>query len=364
MIYAKQGVDCLTPYIAGKSISEVQREYGLSEVVKLASNENPLGCSPLAQRAIRDMAAEAAIYPDGGCHDLRMRLADELGVDSAMLVFGTGSDGLIELVGKTFLDRGDNAVMSEKTFSLYHTNTVAAGAAPVTVPLRGDFVMDTAAIARAVDSHTRVVWLCNPNNPTGTVYTQAEQEALLDAVPSGVLVVVDEAYYEYACGQDGYPDTLAAVQVRPNVLVLRTFSKIHGLAGLRVGYGIGHPDIIRQMERVRAPFNVNSFAQAAALASLDDPAFREQSLACNREGYTYLTAGLKQRGLRFLPSSTNFLMVDTGRDSRAVFEGLLRHGVIVKAGAGFGMDTFLRVTIGTQPQCEAFLRALDGVFAE
>ncbi len=358
MIPQKNGFDGLSPYVAGKPIEEVQREYGLAHVTKLASNENPMGAGPLARQAIVDTAQDCFRYPDGACHALREKLAAHVGISADHLVFGTGSDGLIELTAKTFLAPGDEAVMSQSTFSLYHTNTVAAGATPVEVPLTGALGLDLAAFAHAITPRTRVVWLCNPNNPTGTLYTQAEQDRLLDAIPPEVLVVVDEAYFEYARECASYPDTIQDVRKRNNVLVLRTFSKIYGLAGLRVGYGIGSPDIITEMEKVRAPFNVSIVAQAAACASLDDHTYVADSLKLNRENYTYLTEQLQNRKVPYVPSYANFVLVDVGMDSAEAQEQLLRRGVIVKAGAPFGLPHHIRVSVGTREECDDFLRAL------
>lgn len=363
MIISKPGFDCLSPYVAGKPLKEVQRQYGLTDVIKLASNENPLGMSRLAKQAMAEAIETCHLYPDGGCTDLRAALSERLHVSSDRLVFGTGSDGLIELIGKAFLAPGDRAVMADKTFSLYYTNTVANGAEPVVVPLSGSFVFDTVRMAEAAKQGAKVLWLCNPNNPTGTIYRAVQQKTLLDAVPDDVLVVIDEAYYEYACGDAEYPNSLAEAMNRDNVIVLRTFSKIYGLAGLRVGYGIASPAVVREMEKVRAPFNVNQMAQAAAVASLQDDGFVADSLALNREGEAYLRKELAERGMRVLPSYTNFLMIDTGMDSVMLFEALLKRGVIVKAGAPWNMPTFLRVTIGSIEQCSRFIAALDDIMS-
>ena len=352
----------LAPYAAGKPVDEVKRELGLSRVVKLASNENPYGLSDAARTAIINAAAGSNIYPDGAAYSLRGALADRLGVGGDELIFGTGSDGLIELLAKTFLSAGDEAIMPDPSFALYNSNTLAAGAVPVKVPLRADYKMDLDAMADRITDRTRIIWLCHPNNPTGEISGGAELLRFLEAVPEDVLVVSDEAYYEFASGRDGYFESLASR--RENLITLRTFSKLHGLAGLRVGYGIADAAVISELEKVRSPFNVNSLAQAAAAASLTDAAFAAMTLEKNAENMKYLCGRLDEMGLYHIPSYTNFIAVNVGMDSQKAFSALLSRGYIVKGGHVLGMNGFLRVTVGTREECEGFINALSEVISE
>lgn len=361
MVKAKQSLDAVAPYAPGRPVSEIKRRFGLSHVVKLASNENPLGASPHAKEAARQAAEDVFMYPDPAAYELRTALSEKLGIAPESFIFGTGSDGLIELVCKTFLTAGDEAVMPDPSFSLYELNVRAAGATPVKLPLNEAWQYNPANMAALVTPHTKVVFLCNPNNPTGAYYPQEQQAALLRLLPKHVLVVLDEAYYEYACHNENYPDSAAALAEYDNILILRTFSKIYGLAGLRIGYGIAAPELIAQMEKVRAPFNVSSPAQAAAVAALTDTDFVTRSLTANEAAMAYMQNALSQMGLSFVPSAANFIAVNVRRDAQTVYEALLARGYIVKGGHVLGMPNYLRVTIGTQQECEGFIAALNAV---
>jgi len=364
MITAKNSLAGVAPYAPGRPISEIKRKYGLEHVVKLASNENPLGASPKAKEAVKKTAEDVFLYPDPDSYNLRTALAGHHGLSPEQFVFGTGSDGLIELICKTFLGEGDESIMPAPSFSLYALNVLATGAKPVEVSLDENFQYSPLAMLPYVTDRTKVIWLCNPNNPTGGIFSEKEQTEFLERVPENILVVIDEAYYEYACHAEEYPDSLAQLKTRKNVLILRTFSKIYGLAGLRVGYGMGNSAVISEMEKTRPPFNVCSPAQAAAEASLSDCDFVNRSISENRKNLAYLENAFTAMGLSFVKSYTNFIAVNTGKDSKTVYERLLELGYIVKGGHVLGMPGYLRVTVGTREECEGFVNALKKVLEE
>jgi histidinol-phosphate aminotransferase len=349
----------LKPYVPGKPIEEAKREYGLSEFIKLASNENPLGPSPLAVAAIREAAAHVELYPDAACYQLTRDLAAYWEVEPENLILGNGSDEIIQLIGLAFVEPGDEVLTARPSFVRYEAAAVLNNGVFIETPLR-EFRFDLAAMAERLSDRTRVIFIANPNNPTGTMVTRTELERFLDRVPERALVVMDEAYFEYVDAPD-YPHSWEYVRQGRNVIVLRTFSKIYGLAGLRVGYGMARPELVRYLDQVREPFNVNSLAQVAACASLRDSNQVERSCRVNREGKAVLTAAFDAMGLPYAPTQANFILVDVKRDSREVYEGLLRRGVIVRTGDIFGLPTHLRVTIGTADQNERFLQALRSV---
>jgi histidinol-phosphate aminotransferase len=348
----------ITPYSPGKPIEELERELGIAGSIKLASNENPRGPSPKALAALSDATKTLHRYPDGGGHYLRLALAERWKVSPDQIILGNGSDEVITLLTKAFLAPGDEAVMAEPSFIVYKIDVTAEHAKPVTVPLN-EFRHDLPAMAKAVTARTRLVFVCNPNNPTGTYVTAAEVGAFLQAIPPDVIVVFDEAYYEYVTAAD-YPDTLAILKSGRNVVLLRTFSKIYGLAGLRIGYGLTTPEIVQHLNRIRPPFNTNSLAQKAALAALSDEEHVRESRRLNREGMDTLTERLKALGLSVVPSQANFLYFDVKQDGKAVFEALLRQGVIVRHLGG----AFLRVTIGLSQENERFITALQAVLSK
>jgi len=350
-------IESLVPYPPGKPIEELERELGITGSIKLASNENPLGPSPEALEAVSAALSSLNRYPDGSCFYLRQRLSEALGVDAASLVFGNGSNEIIELLVRAFLDRGE-AVMGDPSFAVYPLAVKAAGGVAVKVPLTG-FRHDLAAMARAVTGATRLVFIANPNNPTGTIVGARELNAFMDDLPEDVVVCVDEAYYEFARSDD-YPRTLDFIERGRNVIALRTFSKAYGLAGLRVGYGIARPALVDYLDRVRQPFNVNSLAQAAAVAAVGDTAHLEAAVRNNARGLEYLYAGVASLGLEYVPTETNFLMIRVG-DGRGVYEGLLKKGVITRPMAGYGMDEYIRVTVGLPEENERFMAALTEV---
>lgn len=364
MIRGKKSIEPIAPYPAGKPIDEVKRELGLEKVVKLASNENPFGCSEKAQKAMEEALRQSSLYPDGYCYELRAALAKKHGIAPECFAFGTGSDGLIELICKAILEPEDESIIPAPSFSLYETNVRAAGAAPVVVETGADYRLKLSEMAAAVSERTKILWLCNPNNPTGLIYSAEEQKALLQSVPKTVLVVLDEAYFEFAKENESYPDSESLLAEYDNIIILRTFSKVYGLAGLRVGYAMANEAVIQQLERVRAPFNVNLIAQRGAVAALEDVDFTEYTIQQNFENREVLYKGFEKLGLSYLPSHTNFVAVNVQRDSKAVYEALLRKGYIVKGGHALGMSEYLRVSVGTKQECEGFLIALEEVLNE
>lgn len=350
-----QHIASLVPYLPGKPVEELERELGIPQAVKLASNENPRGPSPKACAALAQAAATLNRYPDGGGYKLRQALAGRWKVSPDQIVLGNGSDEILGLLTRAFLSPGDEAVMADHTFVIYKMVVTAARGRSIEVPLK-DWRHNLPAMADAVTSRTRLLFVCNPNNPTGTIVTASEVEALLARIPDNVLVVFDEAYYEYVRSAD-FPDSLAYLGQGRNVAVLRTFSKIYGLAGLRIGYGITTPDIAGYLNRVRPPFNVNSLAQQAALAALEDEDHVTQSRALNDGEMVRVRDGLSAIGLRVLPSEANFLYFDVQQDGAAVFTALLREGVIVRHIGG----QMIRVSIGLPEENDRFLQALKTV---
>jgi histidinol-phosphate aminotransferase len=358
------GVQSITPYEPGKPIEEVAREYGVTDAVKLASNENPLGASPLALEAMRASLAQVALYPDGAGFALRNRLAARHGVASEQITLGNGSNDVLDLVARAFAGIGREVVFSQYAFAVYPIVTQAVSARARETPAlayeSGGFGHDLQAMMAAVNETTAVVFVANPNNPTGTWLDRAALEAFLEGVPQHVIVVVDEAYFEYV-EEPAYPDTVPWIQRFPNLVVTRTFSKIFGLAGLRAGYAVSHPEVADLLNRVRQPFNVNTLAQVAAVAALDDHDHVRRARQINREGMRYIIEGMEKLGLAFILSAGNFVCTDMGRPALPVYEALLRQGVIVRPLAGYEMPDHLRVTVGTPDENERFLEALKKV---
>ncbi|MCM3126571.1 histidinol-phosphate transaminase [Paenibacillus provencensis] len=345
-------------YKPGKPIEEVKRELGLSEVIKLASNENPYGTSPTAREAIQAELMNLSIYPDGSAGDLTADLAEHLNVSREQIIFGAGSDEVIALITRAFLVSGDETIMADQTFSVYKSNADIEGAVSIEVPLV-DGKHDLEGMLEKVTSNTKIIWVCNPNNPTGTIVTEAELVSFLDRVPQDIMVVLDEAYYEYVT-DTAYPQTIPLLDKYANLVVLRTFSKIYGLAALRIGYGVAQPEIISLINKVREPFNTNRLGQSAARAALSDQAFVTECRDLNREGVTYLQGEFERLGLHYFATHGNFIMVEAGRPAGEMFDALLRQGIIVRPGFQI-YPTYIRVSVGTKEQNETFIRALENV---
>jgi histidinol-phosphate aminotransferase len=361
----------IAPYIGGKPIEEVAREFGLdpAKIVKLASNENPLGIPDSARRAMEAAMAELGRYPDDAGFDLKRVLCEKLGVTDDWLVLGAGSSDILITAAMTFAGNGGRVVHSRYGFMVYGLAAQKVGAEAVVVPTTAGFGHDLDAMLAAVvgvdDEPAALVYVANPSNPTGTFLTPAEIEAFLVKVPTGTVVVLDEAYTEYLAPEQRF-DSVQWVKRFPNLLVSRTFSKAYGLAGLRIGYGIAQPTLTNLMNRVRAAFNVNALAQAAAIAALRDQAFLDESYRVNRDGYLQLTAAFDAAGITYIPSSGNFVLFKAGDTADAgarVNLALLRQGVIVRPVANYGLPQWLRVSIGTEPENAAFLAALQVALA-
>jgi len=348
----------IRPYVPGKPVEELERERGIS-AIKMASNENPLGPSPLALEAVRQHLFQAHRYPIGDGFYLRRKLAERLGVSMEEIILGSGSTDVIELVARTFLTSADDVITSRHSFVMYTLAVQEMNSLMIYAPLKKD-TYDLDAILDLITPRTKVIFLANPNNPTGTMVKAAEVDRFLDRVPSHIIVVLDEAYYEYVQDPD-YSHALEYVRQKKPVIVLRTFSKIYGLAGLRVGYGIAHGEFISCLNKVRSPFNTTSVAQAAALAALDDEGHVRKSIESNRQGYQHLTHEFDRLGVRFVPSVTNFIFVDIRRDCMETYQRLLERGVIVRPLKSNGFPTAVRVTIGTPDENAKFIQSLKEI---
>jgi histidinol-phosphate aminotransferase len=357
-IHAPDHVRGIAPYQAGKPISELAREYGLDEarIVKLASNENPLGMPESARRASVEALADLARYPDSNGFALKAAISARFGVPAEWITLGNGSNDVLELAAHALAQPGESIVYAQYSFAVYALATQEVGARAIVVPAK-DHGHDLDAMRAAIAADTRIVFIANPNNPTGTFVTAAQVERFLASVPQDVVVVLDEAYNEYLAPELRF-DSARWVERYPNLLVSRTMSKAYGLAGLRVGFGIAQPELTDLLNRVRQPFNVNSVAQAAAVAALGDEAFLARSFELNRDGLNRLQSAFAERGLQYVPSFGNFVLVRVG-EAGAVYERLLRDGVIVRPVGGYGLPEWLRVSIGLPEENEAFLRALD-----
>jgi histidinol-phosphate aminotransferase len=355
----------MRPYVPGKPIEEVKRELGLDRVVKLASNENPFGPSPKAVEAVRAAATEMHIYPDGAAFELRAAIARKFGVDAKSVIVGNGSDELIHLLGLLFLSEPEDELMvGDPSFSRYDASAHLAAARLVKVPLDAHFVHDLAAMADAITERTRLIYIANPNNPTGTIVRRREMETFLARVPETVAIVLDEAYFEFAREEADFPNALDYVREgRPNVVALRTFSKAQGLAGIRVGYGFAPPAICDAIDRAREPFDVNRLAQVAAIAALDDDAHVARTVEHNRRGIEMLSALLREAGATPCESFGNFVYADFGRPTRPIFQALLERGVITRAGDLLGNSQCLRISIGTQDELDTFAEVFREVMA-
>lgn len=356
---AASGVQDLHPYQPGKPPEELERELGLKNVVKLASNENPLGPSPKAIAAIKEYLNKISFYPDSGGYRLKEALSDKFSISPDQITLGNGSNDVLDLVARAYLRPGDEVVFSEYAFVVYSIVTQACGAKAVVTPSR-EWGHDLEAMLAAITSRTRIVFIANPNNPTGTWVTQEQLAGFLAQVPSHTLVVLDEAYIEYAC-KDELPDGLDFLEKYPNLIVTRTFSKAYGLAGLRVGYSVSNLQIANVLSRVRQPFNVNSLALIAAENALGDDEHIAKTIQTNNAGRPFLENELHGLGLTTIPSVGNFITVDFKRDAIPVYQAMLEQGVIVRPVANYGMPHHLRISIGTRPENERCLSVLQKV---
>ena len=360
---ATTGVQSLSPYQAGKPIDELKREYGVSDVIKLASNENPLGPSPKVISAIENELSELSRYPDGNGFDLKSVLAIKYSVPENQITLGNGSNDILEILTRAFVTSQHEIIFSQHAFVVYPIVTQAVGAKAVVVPAK-NWGHDLNAMQQAVTDKTRLIFIANPNNPTGTWLSNKELTSFMKAVPENVLVVLDEAYFEFAdndINAENYPNGVELGKQFPNLIVTRTFSKAYGLAGLRVGYSISDPQVADALNRVRQPFNVNSLALKAAEIAVGDVEYLEKGLRLNADGMCYLISAFDKMNLSYIPSVGNFICVNVGDNAMKVYDDLLYEGVIVRPVANYEMPEYLRITIGTEKENERFITALDKV---
>lgn len=363
---ATAGVQSLVPYKGGKPIEELERELGLSHIVKLASNENPLGPSPKALAAIQKALSELALYPDGNGFRLKQALANKYALDANQITLGNGSNEILELIARAFLTPNHEVVFSQHAFAVYPIVTQAVGAKAVVVPAI-NYGHDLDAMLASITDKTRLVFIANPNNPTGTLLSQAAVERFISALPPTVVCVLDEAYFEFvsAASQTGeVVNSIDWLKTYPNLIITRTFSKAYGIAGLRVGYGLSTPQMADILNRVRQPFNNNALALVAAEAALGDSEHLQKTIQTNAQGMQQLTDGFKALGLEWIPSAGNFVSVDLRQPGLPIYEALLRKGVIVRPVANYEMPNYLRISVGTQEENATFLIALQTVLAD
>lgn len=356
LLFKKVPTDILEikPYVPGKPIEEVERELGIPRAVKLASNENPLGPSPEAIAAMQGHQAKLNLYPDGGCYYLKKDLAAHLGVEPDNIIIGNGSDEIVSIITRVFVHRDDETITGAPSFLMYQIDTCLSQGKVVAVPLK-DFRLDVRAMIDAITPKTNVIFINNPNNPTGTIIRKNDMQRIVDEVPPDILIVCDEAYCEYV-DDPGFPDTLAQVAEGKNVIVLRTFSKIYGLAGLRVGYGVARKEIVTLLDRARPPFNVNSLAQVAARASLRDDEHVAKSKNLVREGKQFLYKKLEELRVSFVCTEANFILIEVGEKVKHVLRTLLKKGIITRDMGAYNLPSYIRLTIGSQGENELFIR--------
>jgi histidinol-phosphate aminotransferase len=355
----RPGISNIKPYIPGKPAEEAERELRISGVIKLASNENPLGPSPKALEAVNKYLKDMSLYPDQLCFELTRLIAERLGMTPENIAIGNGSDELMLLAALAFISAGDEVIISLNTFSTYEMVSRLMDASIVRINLK-NYTYDLSAMAKAAEPKTKLIFVCNPNNPTGTMNGKKEMDELVSKTPANSIVVIDEAYGDYVESAD-YPDSIKYVRENKNVIVLRTFSKIYGIAGLRVGYAVSRPEIIKFLNLVRLPFSVNRLGQIAAIACLSDTGHVEKSRKNNSEGKEYLYKELDRLGVSYLKTEANFIFINLNSDADAAFMGLMRRGVIVRPLASFGMPGSIRVTIGTPEQNRKFIKALSEI---
>lgn len=347
----------MAKYVAGKPIEEVKREIGIDKVVKLASNENPLGCSKKVKAVISELLNEVNMYPDATSYEFKEALSEKLNISRDMIFCGAGSDSLINVLCTVVLDKNDESVMPEITFPRYESNTLLMGAIPVKVPLKNNY-LDLEAMVCAITDKTKIIWFCNPNNPTASMFTADEFNKIIDIIPQDVLIVMDEAYGEYVTS-DEYPDSLELLKKYPNMIILKTFSKAYGLASLRFGYGIARKELVDYLNRVINAFDTNLFAQKSAVVALNDEEFLNEVKEFNEEERGYLTLQFEKMGLEYVPSQANFIMVNVNGDDKKIHEYLLNSGYIIRPGFLLGIPGWIRVSIGTKEENRGFCELLS-----
>jgi histidinol-phosphate aminotransferase len=355
----REAIKGVRPYQAGKPISEVKRQLGLVDIIKLASNENPYGCSEKVKKAMYSAVDSINLYPDASNYELKKALAEHIGVKPSMIFCGTGSDLLIRVLCSVFIDKDDEIIMGDISFQRYEDSAKIMGGKVIKVKMK-DYRLDVEAMVNAITDKTKIIWFATPNNPIGTIVKRNELLWALENIPDDIIVVIDEAYREYVNDKD-YPETVPLLDKYKNIVILRTFSKAYGLAGLRLGYGIASEEITQYMNSVIGPFDTNLIAQEAGIAALQDKEFLKFVVEKNEEGRQYYYKEFNRLGLKFIESQANFVMVDTGKDDMEVFNKLLRKGVIVRPGSLFDMPGWLRVTVGTMEQCQRFVKSLEEI---
>ncbi|MDD2215006.1 MAG: histidinol-phosphate transaminase [Eubacteriales bacterium] len=351
------------PYVPGKPIEEVKREYGLTDIVKLASNENPLGPSPLAMEAVIRAVKDINLYPESTAVELKRDLAVYLGVKVENLVIGNGGEELLMLIAQTFINEGDEVVVTAPSFGIYNTSTCLMGARIITVPLQKKN-FDISGYCMAVTDKTKLIYLCNPNNPTGNIITKTELDELLKKIPKNVVVVLDEAYYEFASVNPDYPKSLGYLEERPNTIILRTFSKVSGIAGVRIGYLVTSEENAAEMNKIKLTFNVNRLAQEAARGALRDQEHIQKTVELNYKSLSMMEAYFNKKEFDFFPSNANFIFVNAKQHSKIIFEELMKKGIIIRPGYFWGWDTWLRVSTGTEAQTQKFIDELEVILCK
>lgn len=356
MVRERSGVDKIAPYQAAKSLESIKREYGLSHIIKLAGNENRMGCSSRVAAVLNELNSQYAFYPDPNCTILRERLSALHHVSSDNLIFGNGSFELISLAAHAFLGEGEESVIPDPSFGWYRNVTLQMNGTPVMVPLK-DFSIDTDRILENISERTKIIWICNPNNPTGTILGEDQLNDFINRVPKHVLIVLDEAYIDFT--EEPYFNTVDLIKEHKNIILLRTFSKLYGLASFRIGYGIGGKELIERINRVRSPINVNFSAQKAAEVSLDDEAFKNSVLENNRKGLNLYYTELEKMGFPYIRSNGNFLLIQIGKEP--VDYMFLQNGIIVRNAGEFGLDGWIRVSVGTYEENEKVIEVLKTI---
>lgn len=354
-----EGIEKLVPYPPGKPIEELEREMGITGSIKLASNENPLGPSPLAIQAIKKNLKKLNRYPDGSGYYLKSKLSSIFDLPQSQIVIGNGSNELIELIIRTFLTPGEHVIQASPTFLVYEKIVTGAGGKMISVPL-SNFGIDLKAVLGAITSKTKVIFINNPNNPTGSILKKDEMTEFLKSIPKDIIIVLDEAYMEFVSDQET-ANGLDLFKYNPLIIVLRTFSKLYGLAGLRIGYGFASEEIIDYMNRVRQPFNANTLAQAAATAALDDTEFVSNTLETIRDGLSYLYKSLDKLGVEYIPTQTNFFLIKVPMGARKTYQRMLREGVIVRSMDSYGLEDYIRVNVGLPEENERFINTFKRI---
>lgn len=357
----RKEVKSLGKYISGKPIEEVKRELGINKVVKLASNENPLGCSPMVIEAIKELLIDVNMYPDASSYEFKKLLSEKLNINKDMIFCGAGSDSLINVLCTTVLDKDDESIMPELTFPRYESNTLLMGAKAIKIPMKNNY-LDLEKMVEAITDKTKIIWFCNPNNPTGSMFTAKEFNNIIDEIPKEVLIVMDEAYCEYVTSKE-YPNSIELLKKYPNIIILRTFSKAYGLASLRFGYGIAREELVDYLNRVINAFDSNLFAQKSAVAALNDKNFVEKVRSFNQKEREYLSSQFDRMGLEYVKSEANFILVNVKGDDKPIHEYLLKHGYIIRPGFLLGIPGWIRVSIGIKEDnrefCELLFRAME-----